>query len=135
MASVQLVNLMRIPVRIYYRKNDPDSVLIFPPSGKELTIVRYPKVVGSAGDGGHINIVHMTPLKAIGIPEVVDFGIRYIVTTVAFESIPDRKDFVTPNNPFRDSKGQVIGYRNLRGHSKEEVLRFFKEAQASRSLA
>lgn len=127
---IQLVNLMKMPVRLRFRDLDENEVVV-PPSGQELTIVKDYKTVGMAVDG-KVVIMSEAPEKAIGIPDKVDKGVRYIVTAFAFDAMPDRKDFVTPARPVKDSLGIVRAYLCLRGHPKDEVCRFFKEADASR---
>ena len=124
MATIRLVNLMKVPVRLKFKEN---AEVVIPTSGAELTIVRPAKMVGLAGEGSNVYIMSEVPSQAIGIPEQVDRNIRYIVTAVAFESLSDRKDFVTPAKPVRDNEGVVRAYKYLRGHAKEEVTEFFKE--------
>ncbi len=121
---------MKAPVTIRMGGN-PKNDLIIPPSGLEVTIKKASQAVCMVGGPTPAEIVHEWPEKAVGIPEQVDPWIRYVVMMVAFEALPDRKDFITPVRPIRDSAGIVRAYRQLRGHSKDEVRRFFEEASAS----
>lgn len=134
MPPLRLVSLMKAPVTIRMG-GDPRNDLLIPPSGMEVTIKKNEKTVCLVGDAAKAAIVYEFPQSAIGIPKEVDPAVRYVVMMVAFEALPDRKDFVTPVRPIRDSSGIVCAYRQLRGHSKDEVARFFEEAAASREVA
>ena len=128
MASVHLVNLMKWPIRIKF-KDAPGCEIIVPVSGQELSILRDSKTVGVAGSDGKISIVSESPVDAVGIPEEKRRDIRYVVSPVAFDALPDRKDFVTPARPVNDG-GEIRAYRFLRGHPKAEVTAFFEEEDA-----
>jgi len=128
MAQIKLVSLMRTPVVLRLGGRQEDE-LIIPPSGFEIHIRIDSRTVCMAGDALRAAIVHEFPVTAGGVPQEINRWIRYVVPMVAFESLQDRKDFVTPARPLRDTGGIVRAYRHLRGHDKPDVLRFFQELE------
>jgi len=129
MLQVRLISLMKAPVRLWLGGRLEDELIIIP-SGNEIKIMLDSRTVCMAGEGHRAAIINEFPVHAAGIPEEVDRWIRYIVPVIAYEAVPDRKDFVTPSRPIRGSDGIVRAYRHLRGHAKADVLSFFKEAEA-----
>lgn len=127
---IRLFNLMKAPITLRLGARIEQEITI-PPSGFEIYVQMDCRTVCMAGDKFAAAIIHEYPAKATGIPEEISPWIRYVVPMVAFEAIPDRKDFVTPARPIRDNYGVVRAYRHLRGHEKQEVIRFFQGAVAN----
>jgi hypothetical protein len=121
---------MKAPISIRLGARIEQEIII-PPSGFEIYVQMDCRTVCMAGDNLAAAIIHEYPAKATGIPKEISPWIRYVVPMVAFEALADRKDFVTPARPIRDSFGVVRAYRHLRGHEKQEVTRFFQEAGAN----
>lgn len=126
---------MKAPVTMRMA-GDPKNDFTVPPSGQEITIKKRETDVCTVGlPAGQVKVVSEVPTKVIGEPKQRDPLVRYVVMMVVFEAMPDRKDFITPVRPIRDSAGIVRAYRQFRGHDKDEVARFFEEAAASREAA
>ncbi len=132
MALIRLVSLMRAPVTMRMG-GDPKNDFTVLPSGQEITVKKRENTVCTVGlPDGQVKVVSELPTSVVGEPKARDPLIRYVVMMVVFEAMPDRKDFITPVRPIRDSAGIVRAYRQFRGHDKDEVDGFFREAAASK---
>jgi hypothetical protein len=128
-SDVRLVNLMPDPVTIWVG-GDMSRAFTFPaaPEDQCLWVNFRADTVGCYGENGGVTVIYEYPLDARGIPAVIDPRLRYIVQTIAFDRIQDRKDFITPAKPVRNRQQVVQAYRCFKGHEKLEVDRFFMEA-------
>ena len=129
--TIILVSMMRLPL-VFRLGNRTDMEQVIHPSGLEIVLKFSSLTTHMAGECNKIALVNEVPLKALGIPDKIDPALRYIVPPMVFEHLDDRKDFVTPARPIRDTHGIIRAYHHLRGHQKQEVLRFYEEAEASR---
>jgi len=89
-----------------------------PPSGK---IVRVGSTIQRIGEVEGIPLTCTTygkPGVEIGnrwdgeLPEPQP-GVWYVVSALAAQACPDRKDFLIPNETVRNEKGQIIGCKSL----------------------
>jgi hypothetical protein len=127
MSDIKLVSLMK--ARVILRMGGRyENEIIINPSGFEIHIQVDSRTVTLAGADKKAPIVYEYPTRARGIPTEINPWIRYIVPVVAYEMLADRKDFVTPSWPVKDRSGIIQAYRQLKGHEKQEVTRFFQEA-------
>ena len=103
---LDIVNCTRHNVNIMDGIGNVTKVII--PSGRVPRLRPKTECVGSC------NGVRLTRTKygaAVGIPPEIP-GVIYIVSAIIAKGLPNRKDFVIPNELVRDS-GTVMGCKSL----------------------
>lgn len=89
----------------------------FPPDGVVARLVRPVTAVGTLFD---VDLLTVGAGVVEGLPEP-EPGTVYIVSTLAREACPGRRDLVSPGTLLRDGEGRVIGTADLVANGPLEV--------------